>query len=139
MANILAKAIKLTKKEHKIKTKLLYPKGIKVYICKRDGRTQKFVTLATFDRFGVEFSAYRNSEIISFAVAEIERFIEGPNSRTMSEVSSIATHIAQVLPSGESVVYAIRKGDEFQPFYLDFTFKFFVQQTSDLFVPVENI
>lgn len=135
MANILDKAIRLKRKEFEIKTRLLYPKGIKTYILKRDGRTQKFLQLASFLAFGVFFDNYRHSETIEFAVLSTDRFKMDTTSRTMREIASIATHIAQVMPSGESVVYAIRTGDEFQPFYLDYSFKFFVVQVGDSYTP----
>lgn len=135
MGNILDKGIKLTKKEFQIKTKLLYPKGIKAYILKRDGRTDKWTQLAIFNFFGVTFDHYRHSETIAFAVSQTERFAVGNTSRTMRETASIATHIAMVMPSEESIVYAIRTGDEFQPFYMDFSFKFFVIQVGDSYTP----
>lgn len=138
MANLNAKGIKITKKKHKILTRKLYPKGIKAYIAKRDGRTQFFDTYAEFEYFGIEFDRYRNASRIEFAVSDDQRFERDSNTRTMRQVAEIATHIALVKPNGESIVYAILKGDEFQPLYLDFSFKYYCTQVSDRFVPANN-
>ncbi len=138
MANLNAKGIKITKKKHKIITRKLYPKGIKAYIAKRDGRTQFFDTYAEFEHFGIEFDHYRNASRIEFAVSDDQLFERDSNTRTMRQVAEIATHIALVKPNGESIVYAILKGDEYVPLYLDFSFKYYCKQVSDRFVPSNN-
>lgn len=138
MANILEKRKRLAQKEHKIKTRLLGIKGAKFYILKRQGSTKKFSILATFLYADSDFDRYRHSAILKFAVTQSERFTQGDVSRTMREVSTIATHIALVKPDGESVVYEIRTGDEFEPFYFDSVFQYFVKQIGDAFDPTEN-
>lgn len=139
MANFLAKAIKLKKKEFALKTKRLYPKGIKSYILKRDGRTQSFVILAIFDNYGIMFDSYRSTEVFKFAVSDTETFTQGSATRTMREVAAIGSHIALVKPDSDSVMYEIRKGDEFDPYYLDFVWKFAVKQIGDRFNPADNL
>ncbi len=139
MGNILNKKIKALKKSHKIKTKLLGLKGAKHYLVKRDGQTQPFITLAIFDLCDIGFDNYRTSETIEFAVFPTDKFTRGDVVRSMREVAEISTHIFTVLADGESVGYAIKKGDEFQPYYMDGTYKFFVHQISDRFVPSENV
>lgn len=136
MANLSDKAIKIFKKKHQIENKLLFPKGLKIYFLKIEGRTKKFTILATFDNYGAEFDRYRNSQIMAFAVGTAERFQVGAASKTMREIAEISDNIATVEPSGESVVYAIKKGDEYKPFYMDFTYKFFVHQTGNRFDPL---
>lgn len=138
MANLLLKRQKLARKEHQIKTKLLGLKGSKTYILKRDGRTQSFSILAIFENLDIDFDKYRTSETLSFAALPTDRFGQDQESRTMRQMASIATHIATVLVDGESVVYAINRGDEFQPIYFESVYKFFVNQVSDGFVPEDN-
>ena len=139
MANILAKRLKLAKKEHKIRTKLLGIKNSKVYIVKRDGSSQKFITLAVFDYYDMNFDNYRHSDTIAFAVAQNETFTRGETTRTMRQVAEIASHIAIVKTDGESIMFSIRDGDEFEPFYFDSTFKFYIKQISDRFDPEANV
>lgn len=136
---LLNKAISLTKKEFQVKTKLLYPKGIKAYILKRDGREKSFTILAVFTAFGTEFDRWRHSETIAFAVAHNETFTVGASIKTMREIAEISTHIALVETSGESIVYAIRTGDEYKPYYMDWSYKYYIRQVGDRFDPAANV
>lgn len=140
MANLLEKGIRLHRKRHKIENKLLHPKGgLKAYILKRDGRTKRFTILAIFDNFGTEFDNWRHSQFIEFAVQPSESFSDGSVSRTMREVAEVADYIATVENlTGESVVYAIRTGDEYKPYWLNFTYRYFIRQVGDRFNPTTD-
>lgn len=138
MANLLDRAIKLKKKEHKLKHRLLHPKGQKAYILKRDGRDKVWTILAIFEYFGVEFASFRTSEYFEFAVGRNEPITVNGVTRTMSNIASIGTHIATVELDGSNAVMAIRTGDDLPPYYFDWTWRFFTKQVSDSFVPEEN-
>src|SRR4051812_26098560 len=132
MANLLAKAIKLKKKEFALKTRILgLPKGTICYILKRDGTTKPFTILATFTAWDEQFSNYRTSKTFLFAASAGEAFKPFASSRTMNQIASIGTHIAVVQTGGDSHVYEIRKGDEWTPYYFDWTYTFFVSSCSD--------
>lgn len=138
MGNILDKRIKLAGIRHKLETKILGLKGATFYMLKRVGTTQSFITLASFEYASIDFDKYRYSATISFAVRQNTEFTRGDTTRTMRRVSEIADHIAIVKPDGDSIVYWIRSGDEFEPFYFDDTFKYFVKQIGDRFIPDDN-
>lgn len=138
MANLVNKRIKAAKLKHKLKCRLLGLKGAVAYILKRDGREQSFITLATFPFFEIGFSNYRTSETIEFAVLPSDTFTRSETTRTMREIAEIATHIAVVETDGNSMVNAVRTGDEYKPFFKDATWRFFVVQVGDRFVPGDN-
>lgn len=139
MANILAKAIKLKKKEFALKTKLLgLPKGSLCYILKRDGTTKPWTILAVISAWDESFSNYRTSKTFLFAASASETFTPFATSRSMNKIAAIGTHIAVVTPNGDSHVYEIKKGDEWTPYYFDWTYTFFVMSGSDDFVPASN-
>ena len=137
MANLLDKAIKLRKKEHKIKAKLLFPKGRTAYILKRQGGTEIFTVLAIFENYGVDFSLFRHSTYFEFAAGLNETFEPKDTARPMTEIARIATHIAVVDLNGDSVVHAVANGDEDKPHYLDFAWRFYAVQISDTFIPAD--
>lgn len=137
MGNLNDKGVKIHRKKFKVLTRKLYPAGVKAYLVKRSGRTQSFTTLAIFNEFGIEFDKFRHSETIEFAVLPTDTFALGDETKSMRFLAQIADHIALVT-NDESILYTIRDGDEFQPFYLDFTWKFYIRQSQDLFNPAQN-
>lgn len=138
MANLLAKAIRLKKKEFALKTRLLgLPKGSLCYILKRDGKIKPFTILAVMAFWNEDFSNYRTSKTFLFAAYADEVFRPFFTSRSMENISAIATHIAVVKPNGDTHCYAIRKGDEWTPYFFDWTYTFFAVSCSDIFVPAE--
>lgn len=138
MPNLLDKAIRLKKKEHRLKKRLLYPKGRTAYILKRDGRTKPWTILAIFENFGIEFDRFRNSDYFEFAAAIDETFSNSGTPLRMQALTAIGTHIATVDDDGSSFVHAIRDGDEDKPCYLEFTWRFYTRQVSDTFDPAIN-
>lgn len=139
MPNLLDKAIRLKKKEHRLKKRLLYPKGRTAYILKRDGRLKSWTILAIFENFGIEYSNFRNSDYFEFAAALDETFSNSGTALRMQSLVAIGTHIATVDDDGSSFVHAIRNGDEDKPCYLDFTWRFYTRQVSDAFDPANNV
>lgn len=139
MANILPKVIKLKRKEFQIKTRLLgLPKGSLCYLLKTDGTTKPFTILATFDVWMEDFNKYRHSKTMQFAVSEAQEFQPFGVSRTMRHIAKICSHIALVHANGESQVYTVRNGDDWLPYYFDWTYTLFVTATADTFDPQDN-
>ena len=136
--SILNKVIKLKRKEHKIKARLLFPPGSKAYILKRDGTTKPFTILAIFEAFGVSFDKFRGSTFFEFAALQDEEFTPFATSRKMRSIAQVATHIAVTTGDGDSVIYSVRTGDEWQPFYFDWTYTLYAKQESQRFGPAEN-
>lgn len=135
--NLTDKRIRIAKKKHKLLTRKLGLPGL-YYILKRDGSTQKFITLATFEYAEQTFDRARHSGMIEFAASTAEVFERNDVERTMAQIGVIATHIAHVQPSGVSLMWEIEDGDGMQPFFSDDTYKFFIQQIGDTFAPEGN-
>jgi len=138
MPNLLDKAIRATAKGHKIKKRLLMPKGRTAYILKRSGRTSRWVILAIFENFGVDIDRFRNADYFEFAPAITATFSDSGTAMTMNQVAQIATHIATVDADGFSVVHGIQNGDEDKPQQMQFSWRFYTRQMGDTFDP-ENL
>lgn len=139
MANILQKAIKIKKKEFKLRTRILgLPKGHKLYFLKRDGMAKPWTILAVMDYWNEDFSKWRSSKNIQVAAYPQEQFTPFATTRTMMDIASLATHIA-IGGDDQFMVYAVRNGDDWKPYFMDWTYTFFVIQISDRFVPADNI
>lgn len=135
---VITKAIRAIRKGHQIKTRLL-AKGTIAYILKRDGREKSFTILAQFNAYNLDIDRWRHSETIAFAVDIGEKFTVDGSTKTMRQISEIATHIAITSPDVDSVVYAIRTGDEYEPIFMDFEYKYYIKQVGDRFEPTENV
>jgi hypothetical protein len=135
----LDKAIKIQAKAIAIENKILHPnKGVgqAAYILKRDGRTNAFTVLAIFENFRTSFSKTRNRETFEVATARNAVFRGGDGEdRGMAKIAMIHTHIAIVEADASSIVYATNDGDQSQPYYFDWTWKFFGRQIGDTFTP----
>jgi hypothetical protein len=139
MANILDKEIKLAKKKFQIMTRKTYPKGIALYFLKRDGRGKPFTVLAKFDYFGVQVDNFRHSQYIEVGVGLSEQITFDGATRSMKQIAGMTTHLANVLPSGESQVFATRDGEDLVPIWINATYRFYVKEVSDNFVLADNL
>lgn len=127
----------MKEREFRTKNRLLYPPESRWYLLKREGRTQSFTTLAIFENAGVDFDKLRHTETIEFPVYPEQMFTVNGVLRSMRSLAMVATHIAYVW-NLDNTVYAMRDADELPPFYMDFTYKFYVKQIGDSFVPEAN-
>src|SRR6476469_1179864 len=135
----LDKAVRLTAKQIAIENKILQPnKGVgqSAYVLKRDGRSQSFTTLAVFENFRTNFDKFRHRLTFEFALPRNTSFVQKDGStKTMTQIAMIHTHIAIVEADGSTVLYATNDGDQYEPYYMDWTWKFYGRQIGDVFDP----